>query len=92
MKQRGDILRRVNITPENAEVSTMEAADVLNVSRPYFIKLLEEKAIPHRLVGKHRRVLIDDVMAYKEHIDAAREGVLAQLTAEAQKDGDYSRR
>src|SRR5262252_6326756 len=74
------------------ELPAVEAASVLNVSRPYLIKLLEEKVIPHRLVGKHRRILIDDVMAYKARIDAAREGVLGQLTAEAQEDDmGYSR-
>ena len=84
--------RGVTIIPENAELTTVEAANILNVSRPYLIKLLEEKVIPHRLVGKHRRILIDDVMAYKERIDAAREDVLAQLTAEAQENGmGYSR-
>jgi excisionase family DNA binding protein len=84
--------RGVTIIPENAELTTVEAASILNVSRPYLIKLLEAKVIPHRLVGKHRRILIDDVMAYKERIDAAREKVLAQLTAEAQEDDmGYSR-
>jgi excisionase family DNA binding protein len=84
--------RGVTIIPENAELTTVEAASILNVSRPYLIKLLEEKAIPHRLVGKHRRILIDHVMAYKERIDAAREDVLAQLTTEAQEnDMGYSR-
>src|SRR5579884_2580209 len=78
--------RGVTIIPENAELTTVEAAGILNVSRPYLIKLLDEKVIPHRLVGKHRRILIDDVMAFKERIDAAREDVLAQLTAEAQED------
>ena len=84
--------RGVTLIPENAELTTVEAASILNVSRPYLIKLLEEKVIPHRLVGKHRRILIDDVMAYKERIDAAREDVLAQLTGEAQEnDMGYSR-
>lgn len=84
--------RGVTIIPENAELTTVEAAGILNVSRPYFIKLLDEKVIPHRLVGKHRRVLIEDVLAYKERIDAAREDVLAQLTADAQEnDMGYSR-
>lgn len=84
--------RGVTIIPENAELTTVEAASILNVSRPYLIKLLDEKIIPHRLVGKHRRILIDDVMAYKERIDAEREGVLAQLTADAQEnDMGYAR-
>jgi excisionase family DNA binding protein len=84
--------RGVTIIPENAELTTVEAASILNVSRPYLIKLLDEKVIPHRLVGKHRRILIDDVMAYKDRIDAAREEVLAQLTADAQENEmGYSR-
>jgi excisionase family DNA binding protein len=77
--------RGVTIIPENAELTTVEAAGILNVSRPYFIKLLDEKVIPHRLVGKHRRVLIDDLMAYKQRIDAEREDALALLTADAQE-------
>jgi excisionase family DNA binding protein len=85
--------RGVTIIPENTELTTVEAARILNVSRPYLIKLLEEKIIPHRLVGKHRRILIDDVIAYKQRIDTERENVLAQLTAEAQENGmGYSRR
>jgi excisionase family DNA binding protein len=84
--------RGVTIIPENTELTTVEAAGILNVSRPYLIKLLEEKIIPHRLVGKHRRVSIDDLMACKLRIDAERENVLARLTADAQdKDMGYSR-
>ncbi len=77
--------RGVTIIPENAELTTVEAASILNVSRPFLIKLLEDKAIPHRLVGKHRRILVDDVMAYKDRIDEEREAVLDQLTADAQE-------
>lgn len=84
--------RGITLIPQNAELTTVEAASILNVSRPFLIKLLDDKAIPHRLVGKHRRILIDDVMAYKRRIDAEREKVLAQLTVEAQEnDMGYSR-
>ena len=75
----------VSLIPENAELTTVQAAGVLNVSRPYLIKLLEENAIPHRKVGKHRRIRMEDVMAYKARIDHEREIVLDQLTLDAQQ-------
>ena len=56
-----------------------------NVSRPYLIKLLDERAIPFRKLGKHRRIRIEDVMRYKLQIDNERESVLDQLVEEAQK-------
>ncbi len=66
--------------------------DILNVSRPFLIKLLDEGAIPHRKVGKHRRIRMEDVMAYKAAIDRDREAVLDQLVAEAQEqDMGYGR-
>ncbi|MGI4831413.1 MAG: excisionase family DNA-binding protein [Janthinobacterium lividum] len=77
----------VSIIPENAELTTVQAASVLNVSRPYLIKLLAEDAIPHRKVGKHRRILMEDVMTYKRRTDQARELVLDQLALEAQEEG-----
>lgn len=77
--------RGVTIIPENAELTTVQAAEVLNVSRPFLIKLLDEEKIPHRKVGKHRRIRMEDVMSYKSAIDAEREAVLDQLVAEAQE-------
>jgi excisionase family DNA binding protein len=77
--------RGVTIIPENAELTTVEAAEVLNVSRPFLIRLLEEGAIPFRKVGKHRRVRMEDVMAYKTDIDRKREEALAEMTRLAQE-------
>ena len=74
----------VTLIPESAELTSVQAADVLNVSRPFLIKLLDQKAIPHRKVGKHRRIRVEDVMAYKNAVDREREQVLEQLASEAQ--------
>jgi excisionase family DNA binding protein len=71
--------RGVTIIPENAELTTVQAADVLNVSRPYFIQLLDSGAIPHRKLGKHRRMRMEDVLAYKGKIDREREQALDDL-------------
>ena len=74
----------VTIIPANAELTTVQAAEILNISRPFLIKLLENGTIPYRKVGTHRRVRMEDVMAYKETIDREREAVLDQLVEEAQ--------
>lgn len=79
--------RGVTIIPENAELTTVQAAELLNVSRPFLIKLLDDGVIPHRKVGKHRRIRMEDVMAYKLDIDRKREAVLDQLSREAQEQG-----
>lgn len=75
----------MTIIPQNAELTTVQAADILNVSRPFLIKLLDKGTIPHRKVGKHRRILIEDVINYKQKIDSEREAILDELVADAQE-------
>ncbi len=67
------------------ELSTQTAANLLGVSRPYFIKLVEKGEIPFHKVGKHRRVFAADVLDYKAKIHLAREKTLRKLTRQSQK-------
>ena len=74
----------VALLPVQAEVTTQQAADLLNVSRPYLIRLLEDRKIPFRLVGQHRRVRVDDLLVYQRKDDEERRRVADELTADAQ--------
>jgi excisionase family DNA binding protein len=81
--------RAVTIVPFNKELTTQEAADILNVSRPYLVKLLEQGDIPFVKTGSHRRIRCADLMTYKQHRDAERRRGLAHLTQTSQELGLY---
>jgi excisionase family DNA binding protein len=80
--------RRVALIQETPELTTTQAAEILNVSRPFVIGLLDKGAIPHRRVGRHRRILAVDVMAYKAETMREREAALTALVQDAQAEGD----
>lgn len=75
----------VKVVPVHAELTTQEAADLLNVSRPHLVKLLEDGVLPFHKTGKHRRVRFADLMQFKAQRNAASEQAMAALAQQAQE-------
>ncbi|MDB1087243.1 helix-turn-helix domain-containing protein [Streptomyces sp. ACA25] len=79
--------RAVSIVPEHAELTTQQAADMLNVSRPFLIGLLEAGEIDYRKVGTHRRIKAQSLLEYQRHDDRKRREAADELTAVNQEMG-----
>ncbi len=74
----------VTLVPAASELSTQKAADMLNMSRPHIVKLMENGEIPFKKVGTHRRVLMKDIVQYREKLDQRRDKALLRLAQQAQ--------
>ncbi|GAA0978898.1 helix-turn-helix domain-containing protein [Nocardiopsis tropica] len=79
----------ISIAPHNTMLTTQEAAELLGVSRPTLVRLLEDGEIPHSMRGRHRRVLLRDVLEYQEATRRERERVLDEMAADAEEAGLY---
>ncbi len=77
----------MSVVPANQELTTQHAADLLNVSRPFLIKLLERGEIPFRLSGTHRRIELQEVLKYKSERSAKRRVALSELAKDAESLG-----
>lgn len=81
--------KAIHLIPVHLELTTQEAADILNVSRPHVVKLIETGALPFRKVGSHRRVRFEDLMAFKQRQDAERVRALAEMAQLSQENEAY---
>ncbi len=79
----------VQVVPVHAELTTQEAANILNVSRPHMVKLLEEGKLPFHKTGRHRRVLFADLMSYKNQRDEEAKQAMQALSDQSQELGFY---
>lgn len=81
--------RAVQVLGVNRELTTQQGAEILNVSRPFLIGLLEKGEIPHHKVGSHRRIPLGPLLDYRRRRDALRRNAIKQMAREAQESGLY---
>jgi len=78
-----------SLVPMEAELTTQQAAELLSVSRPYLIKLLDEESIPYRKVGRHRRIRVSDILEFQNRNQVDRAEALDNLVSISEEMGDY---
>jgi excisionase family DNA binding protein len=83
--------RAIVLIPENQQLTTQRAADLLGVSRPHLIKLLEAGELPYHKAGSHRRIYLEDLAAYQKRRDRERKAALNRIAKEAFESGLYER-
>lgn len=84
-----EVGKSVSVVAENHELTTQRAANLLGVSRPFFVRLLEERKLPFHRVGSHRRVYLADLLEYKAKRDAVRHNAIKSLAREDAEAGTY---
>jgi excisionase family DNA binding protein len=75
----------IALSPLEAQLTTQEAADLIGVSRPHLIQRLEAGEVPFHMVGSHRRIKVEDVLAFKTKLDQVRDDALRELVEQAQE-------
>jgi excisionase family DNA binding protein len=77
--------KSITLIPSGVQVSTQQAANMLNVSRPHIVKLIDEGKLPSEKVGSHRRIMLEDLIIYQKNMKSQRTKALAFLTKQAQE-------
>jgi excisionase family DNA binding protein len=83
--------KAISIVPVMQDLTTQQAAEVLGVSRPFFVKLLETGTLPFHMVGTHRRVYLRDLLVYKDHRDKERHLAINRIAQAAEDAGLYDK-
>src|ERR1039457_3130870 len=81
--------KAISIVPEHQQLTTQRAADILGVSRPFLVRLVEDGAIPFHMVGSHRRIYLRDLLDYKRRRDAARHEAINNMARTEMEAGTY---